>query len=58
MVPEGTEKTVTLSLQNIPASEALKYIAEASNLQVEYDNFAVKIKPAAALAPASTDSRQ
>ncbi len=60
MVPEGAEKTVTLSLQNIPASEALKYIAEAANLQVEYDNFAVKIKPAAEPNPTtvSTDSQQ
>ena len=48
MVPEGTDKTVTLSLQNIPASEALKYVAEASNLQVEYDHFAVKLKPLSA----------
>jgi hypothetical protein len=51
MVPEGQEKKVTLSLQNIPAFEALRYIGDASGLQLEYDNFAVKIKPAAA-APA------
>lgn len=46
MVPEGLGKRVTLSLQNIPAFEALRYISEASGLQLEYDNFAVKIKPA------------
>jgi alkyl sulfatase BDS1-like metallo-beta-lactamase superfamily hydrolase len=48
MVPEGQEKKVTLSLQNIPAFEALRYIADAADLQLEYDNFAVKIRPAAA----------
>lgn len=46
MVPEGQDKRVTLSLQNIPAFEALRYIGEAAGLQLEYDNFAVKIKPA------------
>ena len=46
MVPEGQDKRVTLSLQNIPAFEALRYIGEAAGIQLEYDNFAVKIKPA------------
>ena len=46
MVPEGLEKKVTLTLQNIPAFEALRYIGDASDLQLEYDNFAVKVKPA------------
>jgi hypothetical protein len=36
---------VTLSLQNVPASEVLRYIGDASNLQVSYDALAVKIKP-------------
>jgi len=53
MVPEGVERRVTLSLQNIPAFEALKYIAEAASLQVEYDNFAVKIKAKAAATPSA-----
>lgn len=53
MVPEGQDKRVTLSLQNIPAFEALRYIGEAAGIQLEYDNFAVKIKPAVpATAPA------
>lgn len=47
MVPEGAEKKVTLSLQGIPAFEALRYISEASNLEIQYDNFAVKVRPAA-----------
>lgn len=46
MVPEGQDKTVTLSLQNVPAYEALRYVADAAGLQLEYDNFAVKVKPA------------
>ena len=36
---------VTLSLQNVPASEVLRYIGESSNLQFSYDALAVKIKP-------------
>lgn len=47
MVPNDIERKVTLSLLDIPASEALRYIAEAANLEMEYDNFAVKVKPAA-----------
>lgn len=48
MVPENMEKKVTLSLQDVPAFEAMRYVAEASNLQLEYDAFAVKVKPAPA----------
>jgi len=47
MVPEDQAKNVTISLQNIPAFEALRYIADASNLQLEFDNYAMKVKPAA-----------
>jgi hypothetical protein len=48
MVPaeQATGERVTLSLQNVPASEVLRYIADASNLQISYDPLAVKIKPA------------
>jgi hypothetical protein len=46
MVPEDAEKKVTLSLQNIPAFEALRYIGEASDLEIQYDTFAVKVRPA------------
>jgi hypothetical protein len=52
MVPEGQERKVTLSLQNIPAFEALRYIGDAAGLQLEYDAYAVKIKPAPAATPA------
>lgn len=48
MVPEEKESRVTLSLQNVPASEVLKYIASAANLELEYDTYAVKVKPAVA----------
>lgn len=48
MVPEGNATPVTLSLQNIPASEALRYIAEAAGLQLQFDQYAVRVKPAAA----------
>ena len=44
---------VTLSLQNVPASEVLRYIGDASNLQISYDALAVKIKPA----PSPADQR-
>ena len=36
---------VTLSLQNVPASEVLRYIGDSSNLRFIYDARAVKIKP-------------
>jgi hypothetical protein len=44
--PEKTDSTrVTLSLQNVPASEVLRYIGDASNLRFTYDFHAVKIRP-------------
>jgi hypothetical protein len=48
MVPaeQTAAARVTLSLQNVPASEVLRYIGDASNLQISYDPLAVKIKPA------------
>ncbi len=43
--PETIEdKRVTLSLQNVPAAEVLRYIGDASNLKFSYDAYAVKIK--------------
>jgi hypothetical protein len=48
MAPPESNPHVTLSLQNVPASEVLKYIAAAANLELEYDAYAVKVKPAAA----------
>ncbi len=45
MVPENAEKRVSLTLQNVPASEVLRYIAEASNLTLNFDSFAMKVSP-------------
>jgi hypothetical protein len=43
--PEQTaDARVTLSLQNVPASEVLRYIGDASNLRFSYDALAVKIQ--------------
>jgi hypothetical protein len=36
---------VTLTLHNVPASEALKYIGQIANLTVSYEQFAVVVKP-------------
>jgi hypothetical protein len=47
MVPEGKARPVTLALENIPATEALRYIADTAGLQLAYDAFAVKVTPAA-----------
>lgn len=42
--PETTQdKRVTLSLQNVPAAEVLRYIGDASDLKFTYDAYAVKI---------------
>ena len=41
---DGTK--VTLSLANIPFTEALRYMAELANAKVEYQKFAVMIRPA------------
>lgn len=44
--PDMTEGTrVTLSLRNLPASEVLRYIGDASNLRFTYDARALKIRP-------------
>jgi hypothetical protein len=42
---QAAETRVTLSLRNVPASEVLRYIGEASNLQFNYEALAVKVKP-------------
>ena len=44
--PEAiADKRVTLSLQNVPAAEVLRYIGDASDLKFSYDAYAVKIRP-------------
>jgi len=47
MVPLETieNKRITLSLQNVPAAEVLRYIGDAADLKFSYDAYAVKIRP-------------
>jgi hypothetical protein len=44
IAPEQQNTPVTLSLTNIPFTEALRYIAELVDAQVEYQKYAVVIK--------------
>ena len=46
LVPEGKAGPVTLSMQNIPANEAMRYIAEMAGLSLAYDAYAIKVTPA------------
>jgi hypothetical protein len=39
------EKKFTLSLQNVPFTEVLRYIGELTNVQFSYDRFAITVKP-------------
>jgi len=45
MVPEGSTPPVSLSLQKIPATEALRYIADSAGLELKYEPHALKIQP-------------
>lgn len=47
LVPADDPSRITLSLQNVPAAEVLRYIAESANLRVDYDEHAVTIRPRA-----------
>jgi len=49
-------QTVTLNLSSIPATEALRYLAELVNATVAYDSYAVviKAKPGAVAPTASS----
>ena len=53
---EMATKTVTLNLSNVPFTEALKYLASVANLDIQYDKYAITMKPNAqytkAVAPA------
>ncbi|MCX7869131.1 MAG: hypothetical protein N2322_04180, partial [Terrimicrobiaceae bacterium] len=52
MVPPEHPGRVTLQLEDIPASEALRYAAEAAGLEISFEEHAVKVRaPAAALPP-------
>ena len=51
MVPADFDARITLSLQNLPATEALKYIASSANLELDYGAHALSIKPLKGSAP-------
>lgn len=40
-----TTQTVTLSLNQVPFTEAVKYLASVANLDVEYQQYAIVLKP-------------
>jgi hypothetical protein len=42
---QANSLTVTLNLTNIPASEAIRYLAELAGATVTYDTYAVVLKP-------------
>jgi hypothetical protein len=48
--PEQQAKTITLSLSDIPVTEAIKYVADLADVSVEYQAHAVMIKPRGATA--------
>ena len=58
-IPAEAQNTpVTLNLQNIPFTEALRYIAELAGAKVEYQKFAVVIRAGGAAATASATKDQ
>ncbi|HET6408596.1 MAG TPA: hypothetical protein VFG14_11995 [Chthoniobacteraceae bacterium] len=55
---EAQNTPITLSLSNIPFTEALRYVAELVGAKVEYQKFAVVIKPATgASAPVASGTK-
>lgn len=45
MVPDEANRPVTLALQNIPAAEVLRYIADSADLKLDYEAYALKVAP-------------
>lgn len=46
LVPANMEvPSVTLNLQNTPANEVLRYIAEMAGLKLDYEEYALKVTP-------------
>jgi len=45
MVPPGFDKKITLSLDNIPGAEAMRYAAESAGLKLLFEEHAVRVKP-------------
>ena len=52
-LPEDAIKTqtITLSMNNAPFTEVVKYVAELANLNVQYQKFAVLVTPKGGAAP-------
>ena len=50
-------QTVTLNLTNIPFTEALRYLAESVNATVEYERYAIRVRPKSSAPPAVTGPR-
>lgn len=55
MVPENLNPPVSLQLQNLPATEALRYILETSRLSASYEAHAVTIRPLSKRTPSTTE---
>jgi len=55
--PEQQNTPVTLNLSDIPFTEALRYIAELVNAKVEYQKYAVVIKPVGGGAVATSEGK-
>ena len=55
-LPEDAIKTqtITLSMNNAPFTEVVKYVAELANLNVQYQKFAVLVTPKSGAAPDAT----
>lgn len=45
MVPPGSDKKITLSLDNIPGAEAMRYAAESAGLKLLFEEHAVRVRP-------------
>ncbi len=49
-------RKITLSLQNAPFTEVLRYVGDLADVQFAYDRFAIVVKPKGAAAPAAVQS--
>jgi hypothetical protein len=47
-------RTVTLSLANVPFTEALRYLGDLAGVSFTYEKYAITVKPKAGAAPAPT----
>jgi len=52
---KGTK--ITLALQNVPFTEAVRYIGELANVQFSYERFAIVVKPKGAVTEAPGDTQ-